>query len=73
MRALIEFDDAAIAALDRLAREQNVSRSALVREAVANLLERSEKPRMDDAFGLWAVSGSAVDGVSYQRRLREEW
>ena len=73
MRTLIDLEDKAVAALDRLAREENVSRSALIREAVADLLQRREKPRMETAFGLWAGSGREVDGVAYQRSLREEW
>ncbi|MBT9368727.1 CopG family transcriptional regulator [Rhizobium sp. CSW-27] len=73
MRTLIDLEDKAVAALDRLAREENVSRSALIREAVADLLQRREKPRMEAAFGLWAGSDPEVDGVAYQRSLREEW
>lgn len=73
MKTLIELEDKAVAALDRLAREERVSRSALIREAVADLLQRREKPRAAAAFGLWTKSGQQADGVAYQRSLREEW
>jgi metal-responsive CopG/Arc/MetJ family transcriptional regulator len=73
MRTLIDFDDTAIAALDRIARDENVSRSALVREAVAALLEKRLKPDFDEAFGLWAPDDARQDGLQYQRALRAEW
>ncbi|WP_165214679.1 ribbon-helix-helix domain-containing protein [Affinirhizobium pseudoryzae] len=73
MRTLIDLEDTAVAALDRLAREERVSRSALIREAVADLLQRREKPCVAVAFGLWADADQQAEGTSYQRSLREEW
>ncbi|MBP2547643.1 putative transcriptional regulator [Neorhizobium galegae] len=73
MRTLIDFDDAAIAALDRIARQEKVSRSALVREAVAAMIERRVKPDFDEAFGLWASEEASEDGLRYQRELRAQW
>lgn len=71
MRALINFSDEQVRALDELSRERGDSRSALVREAVAEYLARHHPGQIDDAFGLW--HDRVLDGVEYQRRLRSEW
>lgn len=73
MRTLVDIEDNAVSALDRIAREEKVSRSALIREAVAELLEKRTRSDMQDAFGLWSKSADIQDGVDYQRSLREEW
>ncbi|WP_137135431.1 CopG family transcriptional regulator [Rhizobium sp. FKY42] len=73
MRTLVDIEDKAISALDRIARDENVSRSALIREAVADLLKKRHSSDMQDAFGLWSKSSACQDGVEYQRLLREEW
>lgn len=73
MRTLVEIEDDAIKALDRIAQAEKLSRSALIRKAVASLLEKHEFSQRQDAFGLWATAGEARDGVEYQRSLREEW
>ena len=71
-RALISFPETDLAALDRLSGQQRVSRSELIRQAVAMYLEKfkaADKP--DEAFGLW--KHKAEDGLAYQQRLRQEW
>lgn len=73
MRTLIEIEDSKIAALDLIAKEEKVSRSALIREAVADLLERRAKQQTETAFGLWSASDKKQDGVIYQRTMRDEW
>ena len=71
MRTLVDIGDKEIRALDQLATEQKVSRAALIRQAVKELLARKTQETSGDAFGLWGKS--AKDGLSYQQELREEW
>ncbi len=74
MRTLIDIPDDQIAELAKLAEQEKVSRAALVRKAIAELLasKRSNNDdAMDAAFGLWADRDE--DGLAYQERLRSEW
>lgn len=68
MRTLVELDEARIEALDTLARTDQRSRAALIRQAIDDYLARR---RREDAFGLWGEH--RVDGLTYQRRRRDEW
>jgi metal-responsive CopG/Arc/MetJ family transcriptional regulator len=73
MRTLIDIPDDQIAELAKIAKEEKVSRAALVRRAIADLLaaRKAKKPNgIDAAFGLW---GPGEDGLAYQERLRSEW
>ena len=73
MRILIDLPDESVAWLDVRARETGKSRAALVREAVAAYRQRDEKVGFEKYFGLWARHGSTVDGLAYERGLRDEW
>ncbi|MEX2541504.1 MAG: ribbon-helix-helix domain-containing protein [Trueperaceae bacterium] len=57
--------------MDALSEKLKISRAALVREAISEYLDRNRTARLDDTFGLW--KHSQVDGVDYQRTLRDEW
>jgi metal-responsive CopG/Arc/MetJ family transcriptional regulator len=71
-RALINFEDEELEKIDSLSEAQHISRSELVRRAVALYLEQfKEVEQTDEAFGLW--TGEKVDGLEYQERLRAEW
>jgi metal-responsive CopG/Arc/MetJ family transcriptional regulator len=75
VRTLVDIPDDQLAELNQLAESQKVSRAALVREAIADLLasrrRRERQKAIDAAFGLWA--GMEEDGLAYQARLRSEW
>ena len=73
MRTLIDLPDDDIAWLDRVAREEGKSRAALVREAIVRFRRQAQKAEMASYFGLWARHGSDVDGLAYERALRDEW
>lgn len=73
MRILIDLPDDDIAWLDMRAREGGTSRAALVRDAVAAYRRRDDKVGMEKYFGLWERYGSTVDGLAYERALRDEW
>ncbi|KKX28191.1 CopG family transcriptional regulator [Rhizobium sp. LC145] len=71
MRTLIDIGEADLEALDRLAREENVSRASLIRAAVRDYLRRNAKEKQAEAFGLWGEGG--IDGLKFQEEIRGEW
>lgn len=71
MRALIDIPDDQISSLAELSVRSNQSRSALIREAIAEYLANHRVPPAEDAFGLWGKAG--VDGLKYQKKARAEW
>jgi Predicted transcriptional regulators containing the CopG/Arc/MetJ DNA-binding domain and a metal-binding domain len=71
MRTLVDIGDADLKALDRIAKAQNVSRASLIRNAVRDYLGRKADRPHTDAFGLW--SGSEIDGIRFQDKIRCEW
>ncbi len=71
MRTLVDIGDAEIGALDALAQRQGQSRAAVIRRAVDDFLARNRLGDAGEAFGLWGAEG--LDGVAYQRNLRDEW
>lgn len=71
MRTLVDIGDKEIQALDELAAEENVSRAALIRRAIDDLLQKQAKKAVSDAFGLWG--SEAKDGLAFQEELRQEW
>ena len=71
MRTLVDIGDKEIQALDELAAEENVSRAALIRRAIDDLLRKQAKRAVSDAFNLWGPE--AKDGLALQEELRQEW
>jgi metal-responsive CopG/Arc/MetJ family transcriptional regulator len=70
MRTLVDIPEEELEQLNVLSKARRVSRAELIRQAVAGYLERN-KVGLESSFGLWKEK--AVDGVSYQERLRSEW
>jgi len=73
MRFLADIPDDDVKWLDRKAAEEGKSRAALLREAVAAYRAEAGQDWLDKGFGLWATHGHAEDGLTYERRLRDEW
>jgi predicted transcriptional regulator len=71
MRMLIDLPDTQIRALAALCERANQSRAAIIREAVAEYLDRHAATTADAAFGLWGAD--AMDGLAYQEKVRAEW
>jgi metal-responsive CopG/Arc/MetJ family transcriptional regulator len=71
MRILVDVPDAQLKELARLSAASKRSRAAIIREAVTSYLSRAKRSHIDDAFGIWG--DHEVDGVEYQRKLRDEW
>jgi len=72
-RILADIPDEDIKWLDQLAAEQGKSRAAVLREAVEAYRTESRKEGFEKYFGLWERHGSTVDGLEYERQLRDEW
>lgn len=73
MRTLIDLPDDDIAWLDQVARKEGKSRAAIVREAIVRFRLQEQRAEMTSYFGLWARHGSDVDGLAFERALRDEW
>lgn len=71
MRILTDIRDSQLQALDNLAKQEKISRAALIRHAVDDLLAKHRQEKQSEAFGLWGER--AVDGLTYQEKLRSEW
>jgi predicted transcriptional regulator len=71
MRTLVDIGDAELKALDHLAKAEKVSRASLIRRAISDYLDRNNREHEARAFGLWG--SEAIDGPSYQERIRSEW
>jgi predicted transcriptional regulator len=71
MRTLIDLPDPQIQALAALCERVKQPRTALIREAVAEYLERRTAKPSAAAYGLWGAE--AIDGLAYQEKVRTEW
>ena len=71
MRTLVDIPDKQLKALTRLSKAKKRSRAAIIRDALSAYLEKEKPNAIDAAFGLWG--DRAIDGLEYQRKLREEW
>ena len=71
MRTLVDLPDTQIQALAALCERVRQPRAAIIREAIAEYLERRATKSADAAFGLWGAE--TVDGLAYQEKVRSEW
>ncbi len=72
-RFLVDVPADDVRRLDEIARAEGKSRTAVIREAVANYIAQGSQDWLEAGFGLWAKYGFTEDGMDYQNRLREEW
>lgn len=73
MRFLVDIPDDDLNWLDDLAKKEGKSRAAILREAVSSYIAAQSKEGFEKYFGLWERHGSTVDGLKYERELRDEW
>jgi hypothetical protein len=67
---MVDIPNDQIAALERVARQLDVSLEAVVLESIAAFLKSHREQTISAAFG---VRPDAEDGLVYQERLRAEW
>jgi hypothetical protein len=71
MRTIIELPDDQLEALADLCRREGISRAEAIRQAIAHFTRGRRSKAVAAAFGLWR--NRPIDGLEYQRRLRDEW
>jgi metal-responsive CopG/Arc/MetJ family transcriptional regulator len=71
MRTLIDIPEGELDALTKISEARKISRASVIREAIKSYLERHKAKQTGDAFGLWGKR--KIDGLEYQRKLRDEW
>lgn len=71
MRTLVDIPEGELEALTKISEARKVSRASVIREAIKAYLERHKPRQVGDAFGLWG--NRRIDGLEYQRKLRDEW
>jgi predicted transcriptional regulator len=73
MRTLVDIPDEHVAELTQLAERENVSRAALVRQAISDLLAAKRRKRGDGIAAAFGIRPDREDGLAFQERLRSEW
>ncbi|WP_438751150.1 ribbon-helix-helix protein, CopG family [Pararhizobium sp. O133] len=71
MRTLIDITKLQVQSLEDIAKAENLSRAAIIRAAIDEYIMRRHRKESDEAFGLW--SGSGIDGLAFQEKVRDEW
>jgi predicted transcriptional regulator len=71
MRTLVDLPDTQIQALATLCERVRQPRAAVIREAIAEYLERRATKPAEAAYGLWGAE--VMDGLAYQEKVRAEW
>ena len=72
VRTIIDLPVDQLDALDGICRRESISRAEAIRRAVDLLVRDRAAGASHTAFGLWRGS-KALDGLTYQERLRGEW
>jgi predicted transcriptional regulator len=73
MRTLVDSPDDQLAELTQLAEREKVSRAALVRRAISDLLKSRRAPSADAIDAAFGIRPDMEDGLAIQERLRSEW
>ena len=71
MRALVDLEQDQIRKLDQMAKARRRSRAALIRDAVADYVEKDKRATAADAFGLWR--GRPSEGLTFLVTARSVW
>ena len=71
MRTLVDLGGPQVQALDDLAKSERRSRASLIRQAIDEYLAKRRGRSDADGFGLWG--DRALDGLTYQEKIRGEW
>jgi metal-responsive CopG/Arc/MetJ family transcriptional regulator len=72
MRTLIDIPDHILKVYDSVAKMKKISRAELVRQTLEEDMVKKRRELLRMGFGAW--KDDPVDGLAFQRRLRdEEW
>lgn len=72
-RTIIQLTDKQKDSIAKLSSDQNISQSALIRQAVEEFIQKHAQvtKATDDVFGIW--KGRGINSLKYQDELRQEW
>lgn len=70
-RVLISVPQENIDKLDALAKRNESSRAALIREALVDWIQKHEGFLLEEAFGI--LKNHDIDGLEFQKKMRNEW
>lgn len=76
LRTVVSFNSIEKAWLDRTAKVGRVPMTEIVRQAVSHyrkMLENQKQPGMQELLKKTAGVWRQKDGLSYQKKLRQEW
>lgn len=75
MRTIIEIPDDDVNVLDKMSKQEECSRAAIIRNAIKDYIEKNKEQHssavLSQAFGMWQKT--PVDGLSYEDKIRNEW
>lgn len=72
MRTIIDIPESQVVIMAEICNEKHISRAALIREAIQYYIENEcIQEQKQEYFGMW--KSKAVDSLSYQEKLRDEW
>ncbi len=72
MKLLIDLPGESVKALDAIAAKQKAARVDIIRKIIQKALDEESLSSFEEAFGSWKRADHLVDGVSLQRKLRDE-
>lgn len=72
-RTIIQLTEEQKACIAQFCSSENISQSALIRQAVDEFINRHDNTRKaaKDVFGIW--KNRKIDGLECQNALRQEW
>lgn len=79
MRTIVDLPEDHVKALDLIGKKQDISRTELVRRAVAQYLDSEQKnmkSKLDQYFGIFKDDPTVfdgLDGLAWQEKMRAEW
>jgi hypothetical protein len=79
MRTIVDLPEDQIKALDSIGKREDLSRTELVRRAVAAYLDGAQetaKSNLDRYFGMFKDDQTVfdgLDGLAWQKKMRAEW
>ena len=70
VRILIDIPERQVEDLAAICAARKLPRTEVIRQAVTAWIA-AQKPPATEAFGLWG--DTAIDGLTYQKKIRAEW
>ena len=71
-KALVDIPNEMIEELDKIAKENHSSRSALIRKSI-NFFLQQQPPQKSTKKYFGLLKNSKIDGLELQQKLRSEW